>query len=149
MKFAQTFCLLGLITCSGAIYAQTPQTGAVEKSIIALENKWTDSQRTNNPDMLAPDLSDKLVLISWDGKTMNKAEVLADAKATKYTSVEIRDVRVTVFGDTAIATGDFFGKGTDSSGKALDEHSRWVDTWVKMPNGKWQCVAEGNARIKG
>jgi hypothetical protein len=114
-----------------------------------LENKWTESQKTNNPDMLAPDLSDKLVLISWDGKTMNKTEVLADAKATKYTSVEIRDVRVTVFGDTAIATGDFFGKGTDSSGKALDEHSRWVDTWVKMPNAKWQCVAEGNARIKG
>lgn len=149
MKFTHTLCLLGLIAWSGAINAQSPQTsGAVEKSILALETKWTESQKANNPDMVASDLADKLVLISSDGKMMNKAEVLADAKATKYTSVEMRDVRITVFGDTAVATGDFVGKGTDSSGKALDEHSRWVDTWVKMPNGKWQCVAEGNTRIK-
>jgi ketosteroid isomerase-like protein len=150
MKFSQTLYVLGLIAWSGAISAQTPQTSsAVEKTILALENKWTESQKTNNPDMLASDLSDKLVIVNSDGKAMSKAEVLADAKATKYTSVEIRNVRIAVFGDTAIATGDFFAKEIDSSGKALDEHSRWVDTWVKMPNGKWQCVAEGNARVKG
>jgi ketosteroid isomerase-like protein len=48
---------------------------------------------------------------------------------------------VTVFGGTAIATGGFDGKGTDASGKAFELHERWTDTWVKMPSGKWQCVA--------
>jgi ketosteroid isomerase-like protein len=50
--------------------------------------------------------------------------------------------------DTAIATGGFKGQGTDESGKAFNTHSRWTDTWVKMPDGKWQCVASHGSDIK-
>jgi ketosteroid isomerase-like protein len=45
-------------------------------------------------------------------------------------------VKVTGFGDAAIATGGFKAKGTDASGKPPDVNERWTDTWVKMPNGK-------------
>ena len=47
----------------------------------------------------------------------------------------------------AIATGGYKGKGTDS-GKPFDEHLRWTDTWVKMPNGKWQLVASHYSSVK-
>jgi len=50
-------------------------------------------------------------------------------------------VKVTVFGDTAIATGGFKGKDTDATGKPFDNNERSTDTWMKMPSGKWQCVA--------
>jgi hypothetical protein len=30
----------------------------------------------------------------------------------------------------------------------MDEHERWTDTWVKMPNGSWQCVASHGSEIK-
>jgi len=103
---------------------------------------------TNNPDLLAPLLADKLVSTSSDGKVSGKAEALARAKATKYNSAEYTDVKVTVLGDTAIATGGFKGKGTDPSGKPFDEEERWTDTWVKMPSGKWQCVATHTSRVK-
>jgi len=33
-------------------------------------------------------------------------------------------------------TGAFNGRGTDASGKPVEEHERWTDTWVKMPNGE-------------
>jgi ketosteroid isomerase-like protein len=56
-------------------------------------------------------------------------------------------VLVTVFGDTAIATGGFKGTGTEA-GKPFDEHVRWTDTWVKMPDGKWQCVASQGSPVK-
>jgi hypothetical protein len=56
-------------------------------------------------------------------------------------------LKVTVFGDTAIATGDFKAKGTDASGKPLISE-RFTDTWVKMPNGQWQCVASHVSPIK-
>ena len=84
---------------------------------------------------------------------INEAEgeanaILAIAKATKYQSVEDPDVKVTVFSDTAIATGGFKGKGTDETGKPFDSNERWTDTWVKMPNGKWQCVASHGSNIK-
>jgi ketosteroid isomerase-like protein len=85
---------------------------------------------------------------SSEGKASDKAKSLADAKATKYDSVDYEDVKVTAFGNTAIATGDFKAKGTDPSGKPLDVHERFTDTWVKMPNGKWQCVASHQSPVK-
>jgi len=83
-----------------------------------------------------------------DGKVTGKAESLATAKRTKYDSVDYDDVKVTVFGNTAIATGGFKAKRTDASGKPLDTHERWTDTWVKMPNGQWQCVASHSSPVK-
>jgi ketosteroid isomerase-like protein len=79
---------------------------------------------------------------------MNRAETLANAKATKYVSAEYEDVKVAVFGNTAIATGGFNAKGTDASGKPMDIHERWTDTWIKMQSGKWQCVATHGSAIK-
>ena len=57
------------------------------------------------------------------------------------------DEKVAVFGDTAIATGEFKGKGTGASGKVSDNH-RYTDVWVKMPNGKWQCVSSQDSPVK-
>jgi hypothetical protein len=51
-----------------------------------------------------------------DGKVLDKAGAVAMAKKTKYTSAEYEDVKVTVFGNTAIATGGFKGKGDRSRG---------------------------------
>jgi ketosteroid isomerase-like protein len=57
-------------------------------------------------------------------------------------------VKVNVFGGTAIATGVFKGKGTDADGKSFDVNERFTDTWVKMPDGKWQCVASQSSTTK-
>jgi ketosteroid isomerase-like protein len=57
-------------------------------------------------------------------------------------------MKVTVHGDTGIVTGTWTGKGTDGTGKPVDTKERWADTWVKMPNGKWQCVASAAATMK-
>ena len=149
MKKTWLWCLLGVLSLGGTSVSQAQQTsGETEKAIAALEGQWMESQRTNNPDLVAPLLADKFVNTSTEGKVRNRAETLAIAKATKYQSVEYPDVKVTVFGDTAIATGGFKGKGTDELGKPFDTHERWTDTWVKMPNGKWQCVASHGSNIK-
>jgi ketosteroid isomerase-like protein len=149
MKHLQTWAMLGLISLAGAAFAQAPQaSGTTEKAVLALENLWLKSQQTNNADLVAPLWADKIVSTGADGKVMNKAQSLADAKATKYTSASYENVQITVFGDTAIATGVFNGKGTDSSGKPMDVRDRWTDTWVKMPDGKWQCVATQVSTLK-
>ena len=148
MRKSLMWCLVGLLLLGSAAWSQAQQTGATEKAVAALEQQWLQSQKTNNPDLVAPLLADKYVYTGADGKVMNKAESLADAKGTKYVSAELEDTKVTVFGDTAIATGGFIAKGTDASGKPMDTHDRWTDTWVKMPNGKWQCVATHVSLIK-
>jgi ketosteroid isomerase-like protein len=138
-------CSLGLLLLY-IVTAAWSQTGT-EKAVTALEQQWLQSNQTNNPDLLAPLLADKFINTSSDNKVTGKSETLADAKKTKWESAEYEDLKVTAFGDTAIATGVFNGKGT-RSGKPFDEHERWTDTWVKMPNGRWQCVATQAASIK-
>jgi ketosteroid isomerase-like protein len=148
MKKTLMWCSIALLSLGSAAWSQAQQTGGIEKAVAALEEQWLQSQKTNNPDLVAPLLADKFVNTGSDGKVMNKAASLANAKATKYDSAEYEDVKVTVFGDTAIATGGFKAKGTDASGKSMDIHERWTDTWVKMPSGKWQCVATHGSIIK-
>jgi hypothetical protein len=103
------------------------------------------------PQQRAPLLADKFVNIvntARDGKVTGEADSLAAAKATKYDAVAYDDVKVTAFGRAAIATGDFKAKGIDALGKPLDTHERFTDTWVKMPNGQWQCVASHQSPLK-
>jgi uncharacterized protein (TIGR02246 family) len=148
MKRTWILFLVGLCSLGIATRSQAQTTGATEKAVAALEEQWLQSQKTNNPDVVAPLLADKFVSTGSDGKVQTKAESLATAKATKYEGAAYEDVKVTVFGDSAIATGVFKAKGTDPSGKPLDVNERWTDTWVKMPNGKWQCVASHQSQVK-
>jgi ketosteroid isomerase-like protein len=143
------WCLIGLFLLASAAWSQDKGAGGTtEKAVAALEQKWLESQKTNNPDLVAPLLADKFVNTASDGKVTSKAESLASAKATKYESVDYGDLKITAFGDTAIATGDFKAKGTDPSGKPLDVHERFTDTWVKGPNGQWECVASHQSPVR-
>ena len=145
MKRTWILGLVGLLLLTSAAWSQDDKT---EKAVAALELQWLQSQKTNNPDLVVPLLADKFINTGADGKVSGKAESLANAKATKYDSVSYDNLKVTVFGDAAIATGDFRAKGTDPSGKPLDVHERYTDTWVKMPNGQWQCVASHGSPVK-
>ncbi len=122
--------------------------GETEKAIAALEQKWIDAAKSSNAEALAPLLADNIVNTNSDGKTIGKAETLAQTKKAKWTTNQISDVKVMVMGNTAIATGSWTGKGTDANGKAVDQHERWTDTWMKMPDGKWQCVATHSSAVK-
>jgi len=110
--------------------------------VTAAEQQWLKSQQTNNVTLLAPLLADKVVETSEKGKVFTgKDVVLADAKSETWSSADYTDLKVTVFGHTAIATGTFVGKGKDAAGKPIDARVRFTDTWVKMADGKWLCVA--------
>jgi ketosteroid isomerase-like protein len=148
MKRIVSWCVLALVLLATATSSLAQKNAAAEKAVAALEQQWLKSQRTNNTALLVPLLAYGFTNTSSEGKVTNRAEAIAEAKATKYTSVDYIDVKVMVFGDTAIAIGGFRGKGTDASGKPLDANERFTDTWVKMRNGKWQCVASHQSPIK-
>jgi hypothetical protein len=148
MKRIAPCCVLALILLATATWSQAQKNAGVEKAVADLEQQWLKSQQTNNTALLEPLLADGFTNTASDGKVTNRAEAIAQAKATKYSSVDYLNVKVMIFGDTAIAIGGFRGKGTDASGKPLDANERFTDTWTKMPNGKWQCVASHQSPIK-
>src|ERR1700683_3121624 len=129
MNTTSSRCLIALALLTSCVWAQEKTTGGTEKAVTALEHQWLESQKTNNVDLLVPLLADKFVNTGSDAKVTTAKETIAQAKGTKWTSVEYDDLKVTVFGNAAIATGEFKGKGTDDKGKALDQDERFTDTW--------------------
>ena len=65
-----------------------------------------------------------------DGKVTGRAETLAELKTMKWNTAEYTDLKVTVFGDTAIATGDFKSKGTDAAGNIVYQARNVRVLWV-------------------
>ena len=98
--------------------------------------------------MWAPLMAEQYMSVNSEGKISDLKQTLADERATKYSSADLQDLHVTVFGSTAIARYVYKTKGTDPAGKPFDSQSRYTDTWVKMPNGKWQCVASHGSAVK-
>jgi len=148
MKRVLPFGLLCVALLAAAPWSQAQKNAAAEKAVTNGEMQWLKSQQTNNAALVAPLLAEGFTDTSSEGKVSNKAESIAEAKATKYTSVKYTDLKVMVFGDTAIAIGGFRATGTDSSGKPLHANERFTDTWTKMANGKWECVASHQSPVK-
>ena len=75
------------------------------------------------------------------GMTMNKSQAMAMFKSgdLKLTSSKIDNMKVQMFGKTAIVTYSTRDTGT-YKGKDITGQYRWIDVFVKM-DGKWKLVA--------
>lgn len=124
-----------LATCLSAAGNET------QKAITDLEYKWADAQKVGNAKAVEVILAEGFVNTDADGQTYGRGKLLANLKGGQWELNGISDVKVTVYGSTAIATGTWAGKGIDGDGTKIDRTERWTDTWVKMSDGKWQCVA--------
>jgi ketosteroid isomerase-like protein len=120
---------------------------STEKAITDLEYKWAEAQKLGDAATVAPMLAEGFVNTDVDGQRYGKDQLLSNLKGGKWEQNAISEVKVTVFGDTAIAIGTWVGKGVDGDGTKIDRREHWTDTWVKMGNGKWQCVASQQSTL--
>jgi len=132
-----------LVMC-GLTFGQS----SVEQALMDLERQWVKASLASKGEALAPLLATNIVVLGSDGTMQTKAAYVAMTNKGKWQVSEVSDMKVQVHGDTAVVTGLWTGKGTDGAGKAFDGRERFADTWVKMPDGKWQCVATASATIK-
>ena len=141
---------LAVVLAALSVQAQVgDSSGAgVQKQIADLEQKWAQAQKASDADAIAPMLADKFVIVFSDGRILNKSQALDDTKKSKMESVEASDLKVTSYGNTAVVTGTWKGKGIDGSGKPINDHERFIDTWHKAADGKWQCIGSGNSTIQ-
>lgn len=143
------WCLLGTVIFASGAWAQGAKDSGTLSEVKALEQTWLKSQQTNNTELLTALLADNIVDTSTDGKLMTGRDaVISDANSVKWSHAEYSDMQVAVYGDTAIATAVFTGKGTDNTGKPVHVHERFTDTWVRTSAGQWRCVATHGSLIK-
>jgi ketosteroid isomerase-like protein len=122
--------------------------GGAEIAVANLEQQWVAAVKAGNFDFVATLLPDNFTEMDSDGSMHDKAEYLGWIKGSKWEVNEVSDVKVTAHGNTAVATGAWRGKGVPGNGTSVDAHERYMDTWMKMPSGKWQCIASASAPEK-
>ncbi len=153
MKRVAAIVGIAVLTVSVAMAQQSAKSGgkasgSVDQALTDMEHTWAKASKASNGEALVPLLAEDFVSLDSDGSLHSKADVVARTTKGKWETNDIADLKVMVHGDTGIVTGTWTGKGTDGDGKAVDAKERWADTWVKMPSGKWQCVASASAPMK-
>ena len=135
-RWPVTLCLLATLAVN--LPAQDKSDAS---TVRALEEKWTESYKQHNIDILSSLLSEDFVITIEDGSVYSKAGYISHSAdvSTHVQVAELSDLKVRIHGDTAIVTGAYHEKG-QSSGKPYEYHDRLTDVWIKA-GGKWQVVA--------
>jgi ketosteroid isomerase-like protein len=143
--------MLVLVTGMWAQGAKKPAPakagGDTKSMILEMEHKWTEAGLKGDPAMVDSILADSFLTMDTDGKYKTKKEYMEDFKKDKWTTNEVSDLKVAVHGNFAQVTGIWKGKGT-VDGKAIDSTERWLDTFMKMPDGSWKAVSSAATKIK-
>ena len=82
------------------------------------------------------------------GNVENRAQSLEDRKSghVHFDSLVADEVKVRLYGDTAVVTYRSTAKGKDQDG-AIDEQRRWTRIFVRR-DGRWQLVHSQGTTIK-
>lgn len=124
-----------------------PQDEATVQAITNLEHEWAAALMKGDVAAFDRIESPDYMLSDPDGNIENRAESDADftSGSAKYTAFSLDEMKVRVFGDTAIVFGleteKSSFKGQDTSGQF-----RFTDVFVKQ-NGSWAAVSTHVSRV--
>jgi len=121
-----------------------------EGKILASERAWAEAPVKGDAAGMAAFMSDDYLEIVMEAApgpskgrwvTTSKEEwiKLVRCGREKYTSVEMRNIKVYLHGNVATATGEYSQTGTND-GKDISGSGLYVNTWVKK-DGKWKVVS--------
>jgi len=121
--------------------APTRDAASAEQAVQQEDRERIHAQITADTIALRRIYADDFLGIGPTGVMRNKTEVIADftSHALTYQSITTAEVRVRVYGNTAVETGRSTMVGQDR-GKAVPRDNRFTRVWV-MTGGRWQLVA--------
>jgi ketosteroid isomerase-like protein len=138
--------LVALLACAGTSPSYAPDADSdTEAKILATEHMWAQAYVSKDPKALEKILDDAFVNVDSDGILQNKAEVLAEVRASTVVQFLTESMVVRLHGNTAVVTGIFQIKGVDH-GKPFAQRERFVDTWL-YKDGQWVSIAGFVTRI--
>jgi ketosteroid isomerase-like protein len=147
---ARTIVAMTVMTTAAGTVAVVAQDAAASKAaeaVKAADLKRFAAQTTNDFETLNALMADDLVYVHSSAAVDTKAayiETLRSGK-TKYHTIEPSDMKVRVYGTTAIVTG-LAKLSLTSNGKPAAFSLRFTDVWVQRDN-KWQMVSWQSTRL--
>jgi len=94
-------------------------------------------------------LADDFTLIMPNGTLLTKPVIMEGWRsgATTYQKFDLSDLKVRIYGNTAVVTGVATNMGTQADYKATYVPTRFTRVLVKR-DGVWRCVSLQNTRIE-
>src|SRR5437879_398120 len=140
--------ILSLIAHADYAAAQTSQTNESPTAKTTVEREILDLEEARNQAVLHGDVtaldrmtSDDYTFITLRGELRTKSDILKGfaSGSFHYDSRQVSDLKVRVYGDTAIVTGRSVQKGMEN-GKDYSGDYRSTRVYVRE-NGHWLTVA--------
>lgn len=112
----------------------------VEGEILGVVHAWDRAMVGNDPDAIGRYVADDWTIIGADGSVGDKATFLELVQSGKLTHdvMESHDLKVRVYGDTAVVTGRGISGG-QYQGESFHLLERTSCVFVSQ-QGRWQCV---------
>ena len=127
----------------------TGERAKIERELMQMEHDWSAAYLSHDISVVDRILADDFLGTDGRGIMTDKKQELEDARSEnpnrKVLSEAIDDLKVRIYGDTAIVNGRTTEK-IQSGGKEFVIQYRRTDVFVKR-NGRWQCVSFHGSRI--
>jgi hypothetical protein len=139
---------LVLITVSLLVVPQAwSQGGNAEQQIKTLLDQTIAAQLKADTKFFEKIDADDYTTIRGDGSVLTKAQEIEGFKSgvIKYEAADLKDVKVRVYGNTAITTV-LLTISNIRNGKPYSGTIRSTRVWVKQ-KGNWKCVANQATRV--
>jgi ketosteroid isomerase-like protein len=144
MKHVYAFTILVLFAPG---FAASQTSAGAEKEIRELETRRFHAMQEVDVATLNEILSDDLTYTHSNGWQQTKAEVIGvlGSGELKYLSITTRDLKVRVYGESAVVTGHAMVR-IKARGEEETLNICYLDVYVKQ-EGRWQMVAWQSARV--
>jgi ketosteroid isomerase-like protein len=121
--------------------SSTAPGASVQDEIKKIEQERNEALLKHDTATLERMTSDDYTFINQRGELRTKAEILTGFKSGgfNYGAREVSDLKVRVYGDTAVVTGRAKQRGVENS-KDYSGENRFTRVYVKQ-NGRWVSVA--------
>jgi ketosteroid isomerase-like protein len=123
------------------------QGGNAEQQIKKVTDEVTAAMLKADTNSLEKLLADDFTSIHTNGALFTKAQEIENVKsgAIKWDKSDVQELKIRVYGHTAVATMLVSFKGT-ISGNSYSGTNRATRVWVKQ-NGTWKCVSYQVTRV--
>ena len=147
--FLNSYLAVILLSSGLPVMAVAEDKGASsdEAAILKMERDWATLVVKGETAALAAIGTDDCTFMLPSGELMPLKQIIADMKAGNltYTSMNVDDLKVHVYGNAAVV----FGLETEKSKYKNEDTSgqyRFVDTWIRK-DGKWRCLISANTKM--
>ena len=137
-----------MLLCSMFLLADTPEAKS-EKEVLAAMNAWKQAMLMRDRAALEVLYAPGLMYVHSSGKQESKTEAIEAAVAGKdrYEAIDLQDISVSVYGNTALVKAKVIMRINNDGGTATTTLSLDVlHVWIKMPAG-WQMAARHATRL--